>query len=701
MERNINYSSNRSFSSNSSNNNRFSSTRNSGFAGSSRNTGSSRVAGTSRGFSGGRLSSGTNHSANRIGGHHTSAGHISSRNAGATRTSSGGRSSFSNNAPQRPKTPDELKKRMAKRQPSLRSTIRQVRMNKDAGKEKMKNLPIPPVGDNIRIIPLGGVEEIGKNMTAIEIGNDIIVIDAGFQFVNPTETPGVDYIIPNVEYLEANKDRIRAMFVTHGHLDHIGAIPFVLPKIGNPTIYARKFGAIMIQKKMEDFPHVAKPNIVILDGDETIRAGEMKIETFAISHTIPDAMGLIIGTPYGDIVFIEDVRVDNENGIPSDEEVAQYKRFKDRNVLILTLDSTSVDKTGYSISESIVVQNIDKIIQNTSGRLIIGTFASQVERILEIIKSADKYGKKVFLEGRSMKSNMEIVKYLGLLKTDNVRPLSEMENTPPDKTVMLVTGAQGEEFAALMRMANGSHKHLKLRKEDTILLSSSIIPTNHMSVVNLKDRLYRSEAKIITYLDSDVHASGHGNRSELKWIHEQIPYKYFVPLHGYHYLLRLHAELAEEIGTPKSNIIVPNNGDIIEIKDGGATIQKLEMTVPNSVVTVDGFAVGNIQDVVLDDRKLLSEAGIFVIVASINTRTGKLKKSPDIISRGFVYLRESQDLLRESRFMIKKIIEDHLAKNRGPVDFDKIKKVVADKLSKFLLQETAKQPLVIPVLLGV
>ena len=599
------------------------------------------------------------------------------------------------------RSPEDLKKRMAKRQPSLRSTIRQIRMNKDAGKVKNQNMPIPPVGENIRIIPIGGVEEIGKNMTAIEIGNDIIVIDAGFQFVNPSETPGIDYIIPNTDYLEANKDRIRAMFVTHGHLDHIGAIPFVLPKIGNPKIYARRFGALMIQKKMEDFPHLAKADITIIDGDETITAGNMKVETFPISHTIPDSMGLIVQTPYGDIVFIEDVRVDNRDGVPTDEEVEQYKRFKDRNILLLTLDSTSVEKAGYSISENVVVENIDRIIKETHGRLIIGTFASQVERILEILKSAEKYGKKVVIEGRSMKSNMEIVKYLDLIDTKNIIPLSEVENTPPDKLVMLVTGAQGEEFAALMRMANGSHKHIKLRKEDTILLSSSIIPTNHMAVVNLKDRLYRSDARIITYLDSDVHASGHGNRNELKWIHEQIPYKFFIPLHGYHYLLKIHAELAEEVGTPRSNIIVPNNGDIIEITDQGQKMEKLPMGVPNNIVTVDGFAVGDIQDVVLDDRKLLSEAGIFVVVASINTRTGKLKKSPDIISRGFVYLRESQDLLKESRFLIRKVLEDHMSKNKGPADFDKMKKLLADKLSKFLLQETAKQPLVIPVILGI
>lgn len=586
------------------------------------------------------------------------------------------------------------------RQPSLRSTIRQTRLNKDAGKIKSDYGPIPSVGKNIRIVPLGGVEEIGKNMTAIEIGDDIIVIDAGFQFTDPS-TPGIDYILPNTKYLEDRKDKIRALFITHGHLDHIGAVPYIMERIGNPPIYSRQFGALMVKKKIEEFPHLAKTDIKILDGDEVIKVGNLRVETFPISHTIPDSMGLIINTEYGDIVFIEDVRVDNIDGVPTEEEEEHYKRFKDRNILLLTLDSTSIEKHGFSISENVVVQNIEKIIKESTGRLIIGTFASQVERIIAIIELADKYGKKVAIEGRSMKTNMEIVKYLGLVKTENLIPVAEIDNLPPDKVVMLVTGAQGEEFAALMRMANKSHKYITLRPTDTILLSSSIIPTNHIAVVNLKDRLYRSEAKVITYLDSDVHASGHGNREELRWIHERIPYKFFIPLHGYHYLLRLHAEMAESIGTPKDNIIVPDNGTIIEIQDEGKKIVRLPVSAPNDTVTVDGHNIGDIQDVVIEDRQLLSEAGIFVIVASINVRTGKLKKSPDIISRGFVYLRESQELLRKSRFLTKRVIEDQIRKQNGQVEFDKIRKILAEELSKFLLQETAKQPLVIPVLLGV
>lgn len=583
---------------------------------------------------------------------------------------------------------------------TVRKGIRRSRPNRIAKKQGDIVTKLPPIGDKIRIIPLGGVEEVGKNMTAIEVGNDIIVIDAGFQFKDD-KTPGIDYIIPNTRYLEENKDRVRALFITHGHLDHIGAVPYVLDKLGNPPVYSRQFGAIMIQKRHEEFPHLPKMNMNIIDGDETISFGDnLKVETFSISHTIPDSMGLVIKTHLGDIVFVEDVRVDNIAGVPTKEEVEQYKRFKDKEVLLLTMDSTSIEKPGWSLSENVVVENIEKIIKETHGRLIIGTFASQVERILAVINIADKYGKKVIVEGRSMKSNLEIIKHLKLLKTDNIEPISALEELPPDKVVMLVTGAQGEEFAALMRMANESHKHVRLRETDTILLSSSIIPTNHNAVVNLKDHLYRSKAKVITYLDSDVHASGHGNREELTWIHNQVNYKFFMPVHGNHYMLRQHAELAQNLGTPVSNTIVPDNGSVIEISENGNKIEMLPVKVPFDRVTVDGFSVSDVQDVVFRDRQMLSEAGIFVIVASINTRTGRLKKSPDIISRGFVYLRESQDLLRESRNIIKRTIEKNI-RGKRQVDFEALKEIVSKEISNYLFQQTAKEPLVIPVILGV
>lgn len=558
---------------------------------------------------------------------------------------------------------------------------------------------IPPIGENIRIIPLGGVEEVGRNMTMIEYKDDIIVIDMGFQFKDE-DTPGIDYILPNTKYLEDNKHKIRGVFITHGHLDHIGGVPFMIDRIGYPTIYTRQFGAIMVQKRQEEFPHLQPLDIRIIEGKETITCGSLKIKTFPISHTIPDSMGLIIETPYGNIVFIEDVRVDNINGIPTEEEVEQYKQFKNMNNLLLTMDSTSIEKPGFSLSENVVVDNIDKFIKDTKSRLVIATFASQVERIIAIIRSAEKYNKKLVIEGRSMKSNIEIIKHLKLVETKNIIPLEDIEKYPPDRIIMLVTGAQGEEFAALMRIANKTHKYVRLRPTDTVLLSASVIPTNHKSVVNLKDNLYRSGAKIVTYLDSDIHASGHGNRDELKWIHQQVPYKFFMPVHGNHYMLCQHAELAYSLGKTKEEVVVPDNGSIVEIYDEGRKIRVLKEKVPASLVLVDGFSVGNVQEMVLRDRKMLAQDGIFVIVVSINTKTGKLKKSPDIIARGFVYVRESQDLLTQARHIIKKTVES-TAEGMNPINFDLVKANLTDDLARFLFQQTAKRPMVIPVILGV
>lgn len=596
-------------------------------------------------------------------------------------------------APSKPRSSSSRFSRPPKRRPSPPP----VNLEKELAR-KPETLGLPTVGKNIRIIPLGGVEEVGRNMTAIEIGDDIVVVDAGFQFKDE-DSPGIDYILPNTKYLEERKEKIRGLFITHGHLDHIGGIPFIIDRIGYPTVYTRQFGAIMVQKRQEEFPHLKPLDIKVIEGNEAITCGKIRVSTFPISHTIPDSMGLVIETPYGNIVFIEDVRVDNVKGVPTEEEERQYERFKNMNVLLLTMDSTSIEKPGFSLSENVVAENIERFIKETKARLIIGTFASQVERIISIIKTAEKYGKKIAVEGRSMKTNLEIIKQLKLAEITNIIPIEEIENYPPDRIVMLVTGAQGEEFAALMRIANKTHKYVRLKKTDTILLSSSIIPTNYKAIVKLKDNLYRSEAKVVTYLDSDIHASGHGNRDELRWIHNQIKYRFFMPVHGNHYMLYQHAELAQSVGTPRENIVIPDNGSIVEIYDEGQKIKVLKEKAPSDLVMVDGFAVGGVQEVVLRDRQMLAEDGMFVIVAVINLKTGRLRKSPDIISRGFVYLRESQDLLNQTRLLIKKTIEDS-THNTNPINFDFVKNQVTDSVSRFLFQQTAKKPIVIPVVLG-
>ncbi len=563
---------------------------------------------------------------------------------------------------------------------------------------------VPPLApESIRIIPLGGVEEIGKNMTMVEYGNDIVVIDIGFQFKDEN-TPGIDYILPNTKYLEERKDRIRAVIVTHGHLDHIGGIPYVMPRIGNPPLYTRMLTSVMVKKRQEEFPHVPPLDIKIVEKDETIVIGALKIKFFAVTHTIPDAMGVIIETPIGSIVHTGDLKLDHDNGIPTEQENEEYDRaFKNQNVLLLMADSTNVENPGFSIPEKTVHKNIEEIIKNAKGRLIIATFASLLERMLKIIEFSEKYGKKVVVEGRSMKTNIEICRHLGLLKPkkDTIITVEQIDNYPPERIVVLATGAQGDEFAAMMRISNKTHKYIKITKRDTILLSSSIVPGNERAVQKLKDNLSRQGANIIHYRIADVHSSGHANRDETAWIHKKIRPKFFMPVHGYHYMLRVHGEIAREAnGLTDDQIIIPDNGSIVEIQEKGSRIIKLKEKAPSGIVMVDGFSVGDIQDVVIRDRQMLAQDGIFIVFAIINSQTGKLKKSPDIISRGFVYLRESQELLHQARIIIKNTIEDS-TKGMNPINVDFIKENVSDNIGKFLLQKTAKRPIVIPVLLTI
>ncbi|KKW22767.1 MAG: RNA-metabolising metallo-beta-lactamase, partial [Parcubacteria group bacterium GW2011_GWC1_51_35] len=541
---------------------------------------------------------------------------------------------------------------------------------------------IPPLGDSIRIIPLGGVEEIGRNMTVIEFGEDIIVCDAGIKFTDD-ETPGVDYILPNIKYLEERKHKIRAIVITHGHLDHIGAIPYIIDRLGNPPIYTREFGALMIQKRQVEFPHLPPLNIKIVEAnDKSIPlTPHLKVRFFGLTHSIPESTGIIIETPYGDIVNTGDVRVENEEGVPADKEFEQYRIFKDRKVLLFTMDSTGIEKPGFSPSEASILKNIDSIVAGAQGRIIIATFSSQIERIIEFINIARRYGRKVLVEGRSMKANVDIIKHLNLVDTSIVIPIEDITKYPPNKIMIIATGAQGEEFAALARISNKTHKYVRLERSDTIILSSSIIPGNDRAVDKLKDNLYRSDAKIITYLDSNVHTSGHGKRDELKWLHNQIPYKYFMPVHGNHYRLKMHAELAVDLGCPRENVIVPDNGSIIEIQDKGAKFVKLREKAPSEDMVVEGLSIGNISEVVIRDRKMLAADGIFVVIALVDTRTGRLKKSPDIIARGFVYLRESQELLSEARGIIKRSIESTTI-GMNPINFDYTKNAVTEDVSR-------------------
>ena len=572
----------------------------------------------------------------------------------------------------------------------------------DNNTSKKPRVAIPPLSpDSIRIVPLGGVEEIGRNMTAIEFGNDIIIVDCGIQF-HGEDTPGIDYILPNTKYLEERKDRVRAMLITHGHLDHIGGIPYIAPRIGNPPVYTRNLTMLMIKKRQEEFPHLPALDMRIVEKDETITIGAFTIKFFAVTHTIPDSMGIIIQTPFGSIVHTGDLKLDHMDGVPSKKELEEFKKFEKENVLLLMADSTNVERPGFSIPEQTVFKNLEDIIQNTNRRLIIGTFASQIERIAKIIEIAEKCNKKVVIDGRSMKINIEIAKLAGVLKheKDTVVTVESMGDYPPERIVALVTGAQGDEFAVLMRMANKNHKHFKINKNDVVVLSSSVIPGNERAVQKLKDNLSRQGARIVHYQVSDVHSSGHANRDETKWIHEKVKPRFFIPIHGYHYMLRVHADIAREAGIPEENIIIPDNSMLIEIQEKGKKIVALKETAPQGLVLVDGFSVGDIQEVVIRDRQMLAQDGMFVIVVTLDITTGHIRKSPDLISRGFVYLRESQELLKDARNLIKKTTEDNV-RGMHPINFDYLKNTLTDTVSQFLFKKTNKRPIVIPVVLGI
>lgn len=554
---------------------------------------------------------------------------------------------------------------------------------------------------NWRIIPLGGVEEIGMNMTVIENEHDIVVIDAGLRFKEEA-TPGIDYILPNTKYLEERKHKVRAMIITHGHLDHIGALPYIIEKIGMPPVYTRNLTSLMVKKRQAEFPNVPPLDFRIIEGNETLKIGNMSVKFYGVTHSIPDSMGIIIDTPYGWITTPGDFKLDHVDGTPTPEEEENYKPFDGKNVLLLLGESTNIENPGFSTPEHLVHENLAEIIRTIKGRLIIGMFASHIFRIAKVIEACEKNGKKVVVEGRSMKNVMDIMVQAKIIEIgkNTVISAQEMPHHPPDKIVILATGAQGDEFAALMRIATKQHKYIVLSDKDTVLLSSSIIPGNEKVVQKMKDSIARLGAHIMHYRTSDVfiHATGHANRGEIEWLHRKLRPQFFMPMHGNHYHLRLHAELANQLGVPKENIVVPDDCSILEIQENGTKFVKLGVKAPDNVVMVDGFTVGDIQDVVLRDRQILAEDGIFVVVAMMNPMTGRLIKSPDIISRGSVYLRESQELLREIRTLVRTTIE-RAAYNMRPPNIDFIKDLTADTLGKFIFQETAKRPIIIPVVL--
>lgn len=595
------------------------------------------------------------------------------------------------------------KKRSSHGRNQSTNTVHHQKTSHNKNPHKKQSLPDIAPGD-IRVIPLGGVEQVGQNMNIIETNDDIFVIDIGIQFSSETETPGVDYIIPNIKYLIERKHKIRGVFVTHGHLDHIGAFPYIIDQLDYPKVYCGLLTKWMIDKRNAEFPHLKKLDYEVVNPGDRITVGNgIKVQIFHVTHSIPDAIGFSFETPQGNIILAGDTKLNHREGIVHQEEIDAYAKLSrpgQENLLFLS-DSTNSEQPGWSKNEDDIIGNILDLIRDAKSRVFLGTFASQITRIVAVIDGAHSFGKKVVLEGRSMKNNVDIC-----IKSGRYTPPKgvligpdEAQTLPPDKVVYLLTGSQGEEFAALMRISAKKHPKIKFNERDTVILSSSVIPGNENSVRKLKDNLSRHGLRIVQYRTSDIHASGHGNLGELLWIQKHVGAKFFMPVHGYHSMLRAHAQaVVEENGFKKENIIIPDNGSIIDINKEGFTIHKQK--APNNISVVEGFRVGDIQDVVVRDRKTLTKEGIFVVIASIDPKSGKMRKSPDIISRGFVYLRDSQELIQGARTLVKQSIIKS-AKNENPVDFELVKKRLVDDLSRYLVQNTGKRPIVIPVVLGI
>ena len=552
---------------------------------------------------------------------------------------------------------------------------------------------------NLRIIALGGLEEVGRNMTVFEYKDDIIIVDMGLQFPEE-DMPGIDYIIPNTAYLKDKRDRIRGIIITHGHYDHIGAIPHSMGRLGNPPIYATPLTAGIIKKRQEDFPQAPRLNIHEIKETDKIDLGCFKIEFFHVNHNIPDGVGIVIDTPVGRLVHTGDFKFDHDPVGDKPIDISRLKEISQPGVKVLMSDSTSAEKPGHSISEKEIQDNLEIIFKEAPGRIIIATFASLISRVQEVLNLAEKYDRKVAIDGYSMKTNVEIAKKLGYLKSQKgtIIRVNSANDYPNKKIVILCTGAQGEDNAVLMRIVNQEHRHIKIQKGDAIIFSSSVVPGNERTVQSLKDVLWRQGGRVYHYQMMDIHAGGHGQEEDLRAMLELIKPKFFIPIHGSYYMLKLHGEIAEAVGIPSKNIIIGRNGKVILL--GQKSIKISEERVPNNYVMVDGLGVGDVGQVVLRDRQTMAQDGMFVIIAVINSKTGRVYGEPDIISRGFVYLRESKDLLDQVRRKIKEIVS-HTATSEHTVNWVYVKENIRDKIGQFLYTKTQRRPMVLPVIIEI
>jgi len=555
---------------------------------------------------------------------------------------------------------------------------------------------------------------VGRNMMLLEWQGKILICDMGFRLPEE-DMPGIDYIIPNVEYLKRKQKNILGIVFTHGHYDHIGALPYLIERVcrdpsemggrrvswsPNFRIFASPLTRGIILKRQEDFPQLPKLEITEVKDGTIVKLSPFRIEFFRQNHNIPDNLGLFIQTPVGNILHTSDFKFDPQpvNDLPTNFQ--KLKELGKRKILLMMSDSTGAEEENHSLSEKTIEKNLEEIFKKAEGRIIAATFASLINRIQQIIFLSEKYQRKVSLEGYSMKTNVEISKLLGYVKAKKETLINRKEilNYPDKAQTILCTGAQGEAEAVLMRIANREHPYLRIKKGDTVIFSSSVIPGNERTVQIMKDEILKQGAKVFHYKMMDIHAGGHAQKEELREMIKIMRPKFFIPIHGQYSMLVSHAELAKEIGLPERDIAIAENGQIINLNKKKIFIEKEK--VPANYVMVDGLGIGDVGEVVLRDRQMLARDGMFVIVAVVDRQTGKVRGSPDIISRGFVYLRESKELLRETRKKVIGIV-DKAAGSGGAVNWAFVKDEIRNKIGQFLFSRTQRRPMILPVVIEV
>lgn len=554
-------------------------------------------------------------------------------------------------------------------------------------KEKIEKV----VAEKLKIIPLGGLEQIGLNITAFEYDDTIVVVDCGLSFPSD-DMLGIDLVIPDVTYLKNNIDKVKGFVITHGHEDHIGALPYVLKEMNIP-IYATKLTMGLIEHKLEE--HGLKDNIKrkVVKFGQSINLGQLRIEFIKTNHSIVDAAALAIYSPAGIVVHTGDFKVDYTPVYGDAIDLQRFAEIGNKGVLALMCDSTNAERPGFTPSERTLGKIFDTIFaEHITTRLIIATFASNVDRVQQIINSAYRYERKVVLEGRSMVNVIETAQALGYVNIppNTLIPIEQLKNYPEEKTCIITTGSQGESMAALSRMAADIHKKISIGPRDTIIFSSSPIPGNEKAVTKVINELSMKGAEVIF---QDAHVSGHACQEEIKLIYSLVKPKYAIPVHGEYKHLKAQAKLAMELGMDKDNVFILSTGDVLALSEDCA---KVTGKVPTGAIFVDGIGVGDVGTIVLRDRQQLSEDGIMIVVLALDQATGELMAGPDIVSRGFVYVRESEELMDEASALMQEVVEDLV--DRGITDWSRIKGSIKDSLGDFVWKKTKRRPMIIPII---